>query len=229
MNTVSDLRPELEALPERMQHLRVHRQYPVPWFVADGPDGEPEFRAMDGRKWVRAVRDKLCWVCGQSLGGYRRGQQHPVYTFVAGPMCGVNRTSAEPPCHLECARWSARNCPFLSRPHMTRREQEALCELAGPEGAPAGDAILRNPGVVLLWTTRTYKVFDDGKGGRLLEMGEPTATEWWAEGRPATRAEIEASLLSGLPALEEIAALEPGAPAELRRRVEQLRRLLPAG
>jgi hypothetical protein len=36
------------------------------------------------------------------------------WSFVVGPMCGINRNSAEPPSHKECAQWSARNCPFLS-------------------------------------------------------------------------------------------------------------------
>jgi hypothetical protein len=66
----------------------------VPWFVA-WFDGKPEFRAMDGLKWIRAVREHLCWVCGGRLGVWQ--------TFVLGPMCGINRTTVEPPCHLECA------------------------------------------------------------------------------------------------------------------------------
>jgi hypothetical protein len=107
MNTVA-IRPELEALPSRMKTLPVdERGYPVPWFV-DWVDGKPEFRAMDGNKWESAVRYRLCWVCGGTLGVNK--------SFVAGPMCGINRTSAEPPCHLECATWSARNCPFLKNP-----------------------------------------------------------------------------------------------------------------
>src|SRR5438046_1182517 len=107
------LRPEIEEPPAKMRALPVHRGYPVPWFVA-WVNGEPEFRAADGKKWALAVTKHYCWVCGQSLGRYQ--------TFVLGPMCGINRTSAEPPCHLECARYSAKNCPFLSKPHMTRRE-----------------------------------------------------------------------------------------------------------
>src|SRR4029077_8964998 len=111
-------RPELEPLPERMRHLPVNSKgYPVPWFVA-WVDGQPEFRAMDGAKFRRAIREKLCWVCGGKLGVY--------VCLVAGPMCGINRTSSEPPCHLECAQWSARNCPFLSNPRQVRREDEVI-------------------------------------------------------------------------------------------------------
>jgi hypothetical protein len=97
-----------------MRHLPIdERGYPVPWFVAWLPDGKPEFRAMDRTKWFRAIREKLCWVCGGKLGVN--------VCFVAGPMCGINRTSSEPPSHLECARYSSRNCPFLNNPRMVRR------------------------------------------------------------------------------------------------------------
>ena len=129
------LRPELaRSLPPRMGDLPIdpERGFPVPWFV-EWIDGKPEFRVMSGAKWARAVRDKLCWVCGKQLGGY--------LCFVLGPMCGITRTTSEPPCHRECAQWSARFCPFLSRPHMTRRGEEQLEEM-GAE-SPGGFALKR--------------------------------------------------------------------------------------
>ncbi len=194
MSTKEQLRPELEALPGRIACLPVHRGYPVPWFV-DWIDGVPEFRAMDPAKRVRAVKDRLCWVCGEKMGKF--------LTFVAGPMCGINRTSAEPPCHYECAAWSARNCPFLSRPHAHRRDASDIGEMKdGP-----GFAIDRNPGVSLLWTTTAYTIFDDmsGRGTWLIQMGEPTSVEWWAEGKKATLAQVQESIVGGLPSLLKIA------------------------
>src|SRR5690242_2247182 len=113
------LRPELEQpLPDRIARLPLdERGYPVPWFV-DWVDGKPEFRAMDPAKWKRAVKERLCWVCGDRLG--------VLLVFPIGPMCGINRTTAEPPSHRDCALWSVRNCPFLSRPHMVRREDALI-------------------------------------------------------------------------------------------------------
>jgi hypothetical protein len=65
--TVKQLRSELEALPSRMLSLPVDdRGYVVPWFV-DWIDGKPEFRAMNPEKWIRAIKNKLCWVCGERL------------------------------------------------------------------------------------------------------------------------------------------------------------------
>ncbi len=201
----TELRPELEQLPERMKDLPAHRGYPVPWFVDWIKDETgtlvPEFRAMDQRKWRDAVRLKLCWVCGKRLGAH--------LAFLIGPMCGITRTTSEPPCHLECAEWSARNCPFLSRPHAVRRE------LDHPDARPgAGIPIMRNPGASVVWTTRNYELFDDGTGQFLIRIGDPERLSFWAEGRTATRAEVETSIETGLPLL--IAGSKATAPEELQ-------------
>ena len=212
------VKAELEALPDRMHDLAVdERGYPVPWFV-DWIDGKPEFRAMDGRKLVRAIREKLCWVCGGKLGVH--------VCFVAGPMCGINRTSAEPPSHLECGQWSARNCPFLNNPRMVRREDETVNNDAFRESA-AGCAITRNPGVVMLWITRQFEVFRDSKNRPLIQMGEPERVEWFACGRPATRAEVMASIESGLPNLEALACQEKGGMEALERFKKRFERWIP--
>jgi hypothetical protein len=210
------LRPELEALPLQMRNLPVDdRGYVVPWFV-DWLDGKPEFRAMDQRKWLRAVRDKLCWVCGGRLGRYM--------TFVAGPMCGINRTSSEPPCHLKCAQWSARNCPFLNNPESVRRVDELI---GADMSNSSGIALSRNPGVAMLWTTKDFSVFQDGKGQPLLHMGAPESVEWYACGKIATRDEVKRSIDSGLPALVTIAMQQDGAMKFLNKAVEEFERFLP--
>lgn len=182
------LRPELAALPTRMVKLPVVRGYPVPWFV-EWIDGVPEFRVMDGRKLVRAVQERLCWVCGQPLGSFM--------AFTIGPMCAINRVSAEPPSHRECALYSARNCPFLSRPHMRRRDGGM------PEEAtkPGGTMIDRNPGVTLVWVTKRYHLVRQPKALPLFRIGAPTAVSSFAHGAQATAAELRESIVSGLPIL----------------------------
>ncbi len=200
-----------------MKHLPVdERAYPVPWFV-DWIDGKPEFRAMDPVKFRRAIKEKLCWVCGGRLGVNM--------VFVAGVMCGINRTSAEPPNHRECATWSARNCPFLSNPRMVRRE-DGLSQQAWDN--VAGMGLKRNPGVVMLWTTRNYEVFKVDNGV-LIQMGEPESVEWLACGRPATRAEVLESIDSGLPNLEAMARQEKGGLEALERSRARFERWLPGG
>lgn len=212
-----ELRPELEPVPERMQTLAVdERGYVVPWFV-DYVDGKPEFRAMDPDKWMKAVKYKKCWVCGEQLGRYM--------TFVAGPMCGINRTSGEPPSHHECAHWSARNCPFLSNPDQVRRVDETVPH-ATPDNTP-GFAITRNPGVTMLWTTKDYSIFDDGKGMPLISFGEPVRVEWYSRGKVATREEVIRSIESGLPALMALARTEQGGVPALLQQKEQFMQYLP--
>ena len=205
------------SMPRTMRDLPIDsRGYPVPWFVA-WVDGKPEFRAADAVKFRRAIRDKLCWVCGGRMGVH--------VAFVAGPMCGINRTSGEPPNHLDCARWSALNCPFLSNPRMVRREDELVNNAKLREDA-AGMALARNPGVALIWITRQFEVFR-AYNGFLIQMGEPESVEWYASGRPATRAEVQASIESGLPNLEAIAKTEPGGLQALQQAIERFQKWMP--
>jgi hypothetical protein len=224
------------------------RGYPVPWFVqwllrcrtckkplkkqADGELTEgtcecapgqnyesfPEFRVMNGRNLVRAVKEKLCWVCGQP---FRRGER---LVFVIGPMCAVTRVSSEPPSHRECAEFSAVACPFLSRPKMVRREgdyTESLLENV------SGNAIRRNPGVTLLWVTRDYKTWRPPAGGVLFTVGKPLEVVAYAEGKLATKEQIRESVESGYPILRKIAEDEGlSATVALALQYEKARQLL---
>lgn len=221
-------RPDIEEPPEPMRHLGVSRGYPVPWFVP-WINGEPEFRAAASPKRVQAVMQNLCWVCGTPLQPPPKefrvvvGFAQPV-TFVIGPMGAINRTTAEPPCHHECALYSIRNCPFLSKPQMVRRENDL------PEHSAPGVMIERNPSVSLLWSTRGYVIFGDGSGGWLIRLRTPSQTEWFYRRQPATRAQVEESVRSGFPLLLKMAQEEgPEAVAELNRMEEFARRYWPEG
>jgi hypothetical protein len=182
-------------LPDRMKRLPIdERGYPVPKFVP-WIDGKPEFRGMDGYHLRDCVRRRRCWLCGEPLGVYM--------TFAIGPMCAVNLLSSEPPSHLACAEYAVKACPFLTQPRMRRNEKDM------PEDATAaGIAIRRNPGVILLWTTRSYKV----EQGPLFRIDKPEQLAFYAEGRKATREEIDRSIETGLPLLRGVAETDgPGA------------------
>jgi hypothetical protein len=202
-------------IPAEMSRLPFHRGFPVPWFV-ESIDGVPDFRVMDGRKLKKAVEERRCWVCGGRMGQFM--------AYVAGPMCAVNRTSSEPPSHVRCAVYSARACPFLSRPHMRRRE-EGL-----PEEAiiPAGVGIMRNPKAAMVWIVRgKLKLKYDLKGALLFDLGEPEEVRWFSEGRTATRAEVDESIETGLPLLRE-QCHTPEAHAALERMTAAIEQFLPA-
>jgi hypothetical protein len=182
-----------EGMPAHMKGLPIdHRGYPVPYFVAWDDDKKIwEFRATDERKWVTAATQSRCWICGQHVGVHK--------TFVIGPMCGVNRNTAEPGSHAECALWAVKNCPFLVRPNMVRREDEDLIAKSHAKGI----MITRNPEVTLLWCTKSWRVHLDMNNSPMIRLGDPETVSFWKEGRTATREEILTSIRTGLPAIEE--------------------------
>ena len=201
------------SMPDRVRRLPISPTgFPVPWFVEwfgdDGNpcktgEGVPDFRVVDPRKMVKAVNNNLCWVCGGSMGIFK--------CFVIGPMCAINRIISEPPSHRDCAIYSARACPFLSKPNMVRNEKGMYDEtgkLTRGNQPAAGIAILRNPGAVCVWITKSYRPFKPEGGGLLFSLGRPTEVLWWAEGRRATRKEVLASIDSGYPLLQEVARQE---------------------
>lgn len=203
-------------IPDRMKHLPISENgFPTPWFVAE-VNGVRDFRIADNNKMVQAVNYKRCWVCGQTMGSFK--------AFAIGPMCALNRNTAEPPTHLECAEYSVRACPFLSKPRMRRNK------VGMPEESknPAGIMIERNPGAICIWITKSFRVTRDGDGV-LFKLGDPERVMWFAEGRTATRAEVEASIASGLPILKQY-AMEDGIEAmkELEQCTARLQSLLPA-
>ena len=202
--------------PEQIQALKVDaRGFPVPWFVP-WFDGEPEFRAVDPRQAAYAVKNELCWICGNPFRGAARA-------FTIGPMCAVNRVSPEPPEHLDCARFAVRACPFLSRPMAKRRDASDI-----PHAPAPGLMIERNPGATLIWLTRSFRIERQPEGGQLFRIGPPVAVEWYAEGREATRAEVLESVRTGLPLLREAAEGDgPEAVALLEKMTARAMRLIP--
>ena len=171
--------------PARIRALPVDaRGFPVPKFVS-WIDGVPDFRVVAPEYLALCVRRRLCWICGEPLGRYQ--------VFVLGPMCALSMVASEPPCHRDCAGFAATACPFLSNPNAKRPARPL------PEGhvPPPGNFITRNPGVVCLWTTESYQLTPD----RLFAVGPPVLISWYAEGRRATRQEIEESVRSGMPLL----------------------------
>ena len=205
------MREFVGEIPSRIKALPVDKRgFPVPYFVK-WIDGEPHFPVMDGDKLAVAINQSRCWICGDVLGAYK--------CFVIGPMCGVNRISAEPPSHLACARFAALNCPFMAHPLAKR------ANLDGIETHVAGIMIERNPGVSLLWITKSFEIIK--AGGVLFRIGEPESVEIYAKGRRATRAEVNYSVETGLPALHKVADLEgPAAKKELAKEVSRFTSIL---
>lgn len=226
---------ELPPPPPRIARLpKDSRSYPVPWFLAwmamgqecdpAMPGAEPDFRVIKRGAREDAWQNRKCWICGGPMGVHR--------VYVIGPMCCVNRTTMEPPCHRECAEYAAKACPFLARPRMRRLPKD---DFAGnPNFHVAGKMIERNPGVTCLYEARNARPFKvpeapGGGAGWLIRLGEPERVDFWAHGRQATREEILDSIATGLPNLEALAKQEGAAALiELGRLTAEAIKLLPA-
>jgi hypothetical protein len=202
-------------MPDRIASLPVSdKGFPVPWFVL-WIDGQPDFRIIDHTKIARAHKQKLCWVCGKTMGRYK--------AMTIGPMCAINRTISEPPSHRDCAVFSAQACPFLANPRAKRRE------VGLPENAQEapGVGLKRNPGATAVWVTEHYRPFRVD-GGVLFTFDDPTEVLWFAHGRAATRQEVMDSITSGLPILQAEADKEgPAAIAALEKMTAQAMIYLP--
>lgn len=204
------------AMPDRFKRLPISdKGFPIPYFVGEF-DGKRDFRVVDPDHFVNCVKQRRCWLCGQTLGQY--------LCFVIGPMCSVNRVSSEPPSHRECSEYAVKACPFLSRPNMRRNEGG----LPPIELGAAGNPIAHNPGATLIWVTKKYRPFKV-PNGLLFEIGDPVEVLWFKEGRKATRAEIDAAIAKGLPLLRAVAEKEgPEAIAQLDVQIKRTETLLPA-
>lgn len=176
----------LPPMPARIQALPVAPNgYPTPWFV-DWNGGQPDFRVVQPERVVQAVREERCFICGQPF--TTRFGAREARAFNVGPLAAITRTSAEPPGHKSCAEWAAVACPFLTRPHMRRREDNL------PEGHfTPGEMLTHNPGVALVYVTDTFEVAPHG-GAFLFDMNAPLSITGFAQGRPATPGEIRAGL-----------------------------------
>jgi transposase len=117
---------------------------------------------------------------------------------------------------IGCAR-------FVYNRFLARRKELYSCE----QKTLNYTGIDRNPGIVLLWTTRRYNVVRVSNG-ILFKLGIPSNVTWLCQGRQATKAECLESIESGYPALLELAKLEGrGAVMELEFLRDRAMRLLP--
>jgi hypothetical protein len=117
-----------------LRHLKVFAGLPVPETVK-WIDGKPDFRQIDENKLDRAIKLKLCAVCGKKLG-------FNCY-WIGGPNCKVNHFFLDSAMHRECAEESARLCPFLNGTRRHYREELTPHPMQDISGRPTSNFIMR--------------------------------------------------------------------------------------
>ena len=95
----------MAQIPQFLSHLKTFGDYPVP-FVQMGYDGKPDFRVLDPDKVSECVEQKLCAICGVTLGEF--------CWFIGNDKAKMERLFHDPPMHEQCADFVAITCPFVS-------------------------------------------------------------------------------------------------------------------
>lgn len=207
------IRESVLPLPEEMVGRPVdHRGFPVPWFVTrKTEEGLWDFVHVDPNRITEAVKHRKCFVSGEKMGKF--------VAFVVGPMCTITRISSDAPVKPNIAEWSARVCPFLTRPSAVRPKWDENSGSATP-----GFLVPGNPGICAIWVTTEFRY----QRNRLFTFGEPDRVLWFREGRPATVAEVREGFDAGYERLKTIASEDgPEAIALLNRMTSIAREFLP--
>src|SRR5882672_9003291 len=98
----------MTEIPFRLSRRpRDARGFAIPFAQFIKADGTPDFRVMDDKLSAKAVRRRLCGLCGDAMRG-------DVW-FIGGPLCVENGFFYDPPMHGECARYAIQTCPHLAR------------------------------------------------------------------------------------------------------------------
>lgn len=164
---------------------RDRRGYPIPWFVATPGAGQPiDFRVMDDAKAIRAIKQRLCWVCGTTMGSN--------LAFVGGPLSTAQRLYTDLPMHVSCAEFSMKVCPFIAIPSAHRRTAnmpDKLVEAIQKQDQQSTGFSQENPTVFGMLVSNGYKVAD----GAFL-ANPPERIEWFCRGRKATGPEVIAAI-----------------------------------
>ncbi|MFI8462042.1 hypothetical protein [Kitasatospora sp. NPDC085464] len=97
--------------------------------------GRVLFGNVDRGRRDRAIRELLCQVCGQRLGGRA--------VLIVRPADVQHGYTAEPALHPECAAYAVRACPVLSGEKSHYRAHTAPVDRLEDEWAPAHDESAR--------------------------------------------------------------------------------------
>lgn len=164
-------------VPTCMQGLeRDFRGYPVPFIVLRDREGQSHFAVNNNILVRRAIAERLCHICGQSL-------EETVW-FVGGPGSALLNGSVgvyqDGPLHEECMRYAMQVCP-----HLAGRMSKSVGEVARAHLEPQGIKVLDNttipgtPEIFVAVQTTQFEV----RGSMKFIVPKPfRKTQYWREG-----------------------------------------------
>lgn len=145
------------------------RGYPIPHTV-HWIDGKPDFRVIDPEKWITAVKECRCGICGDVINGKM--------AFVGGPMSIENRLFTDLPMHQECAEYALQVCPFLAMPKFGYLERTDDGHVQVLESASS-----KRPDMFGLALTNSYQLAEiQHTGDIVLWAGPFSSIDWWVNG-----------------------------------------------
>lgn len=149
------------------------RGYVVPWVQFISDDGTPNFKVLDDRKTAKALRRRLCGLCGQPM------RKH-VY-FIGGPLCVDHRIFYDPPMHRECAVYAMTTCPHLAR---SKGRYGPTPEIPGIRITVGGMVTTQKAERFALMQATAYDHSRDRAGMLVVKAAEWLNVEWWKDGQP---------------------------------------------
>lgn len=169
-------------VPKQMRSLpKDRRGFPIPFIVMIDKAKRPHFPVSDQGRVGKAIRGRLCAICGKRMGAEG--------WFIGGPGSFLSRSGAflDPPTHEECGRYAARVCPYLAAPNYARRiDDRNLKPDAMPEGyGIATEPVLdERPEFFMLASAATWEARPgNAEGMTVLRPTSPWyALEIWREG-----------------------------------------------
>lgn len=129
-------------------------------------NGVPDFTVVDPEKWLTALKQRRCGICGL--------QMHGRVWFVGGPLCAHNRLFSDHPMHEDCAKYALQVCPFLALPKMMYKKRAEGIDVS----VNVSD---EKPPRFMLGKARGYRA-TIVQGEPLLQASPWEALTWWEGG-----------------------------------------------
>lgn len=174
MKTWKDLKSI--AVPDCMSHLpRDARGYPIPFTVAVGSDGKPDFRVIDLVKWGECVVYQKCGITGLPL------KQSEFIAFVGGPLSITHRAFTDAGMLPEAARYALQVCPFLAAPKFAYAK--AVPQVKGSSTRHIEGTSVVRPEIFGMGLAREYTLARNGPE-IIIVSGVFDRVEYWKDGAP---------------------------------------------